>query len=441
MNEQKDNLSCLGISSNQWEEAICDWNPNARTPQQQTAFKSCVDFLISHRLVQEESLFKKAIHHYKSPPCIQLLLERRNINAQIQGESLQEAVQLNHADIALLLCNGDIQRLIGLFYQRINQLNENEMRLQWTALFRLNPIELVNRMMDPFVQSFEPIRRENINRILVETRDDCMRWLPHVSQYNKAVDLGSIQQAYQKNDNALLALVDKDRAYGIRCFDLVNHLLANYRENQNLEPLGDKYRQLPAGLNGRRTVAWFIEKIAAFRNLARQGDSAELRNSTTAYQTPIPVDRYRWGYTLMDENLSRHHVCSNHYNGKILSSIEFYRWYHGRESLAFTWPDIENEFQTVMTMNPDANPQQFYRSLIKLVWLIGNTTPLTRGTGSVVESMWAFVHRYWNLPVPILKKEYPQFDVINISSPLEPYQNIWARYFSPPTLMPAVQRA
>ncbi len=435
LNEQKDNLKCLGISSNRWEEAVCDWNPHTRKPEQQTAFEACVDFLVSHNLVREESLFKKAVNQHKSPACVQLLLKRKNVNAQIQGECLREAVKLNHADIAKVLCNGDMPRVAGLFFEKFKWLDESELRRQWTALFRLNSIEVVSSLMDPFIQSFQPNRRENIRRILEEVKRECMQWLPHVSQHDKPSDLALVQQAYQKNDEPTLSSIDKDRVYGLRCFNLVGQLLANYKENQNLEPKDDKYRQLPAGLNGKRTVAWFTEQIAAFRNKARQGDEAKLR--TTTLQTPIPGGRYRWGYILMDESLGQNHICSSLYKGNVINSIELSRWHHGQVAQSFTWADIENQFQTVMRTNPKNKPEPFYRSLIQLVWLIGNTSPLTRGTGSVVESMWAFVHRYWNLPVPILKKEYPQFDVINISSPLETYQNVWSRYFEPPTLMAA----
>lgn len=439
LKEQKGNLSCFGINSDQWEESLCFWNPHTRTSEQQAAFKACVDFLISHGMIKEETLFKKTVNSHKSPPLVQLLLERGKISAQIREECLREAVQCNHLDITLLLCNGEMQKAASLFFNKLNRLNESELRQSWTALYRFNPIELVDQMTCPFVQCYPDLtQRENIQRLLAEVRRDCMQWLPHVSQYDRPNDLVYMQIAYQKKDDAALATVDKDRVYGTRCFDWVNQLLAQYR-NQRLEPQGAPFRQLPPGQNGGRTMAWFTEQTLLFRNQARQGDAALLRDSSFLYcGTPIAIDRYRWGYTLMDIDLSQSHNCPSLYKGQPLTKIELYRWQHGLQPITSLWSDIEDQFQTVMTTNPAGNPQQFYRELIKLIWLIGNTTPLTRGTGTIVESMWAFVHRYWNLPVPILKKEYPQFDVINISSQLETYQNIWPRYFEPSSLMPAL---
>ncbi len=438
LNEEKDSLGRLGLSTHRWEEAICDFNPHTKTPEQQTAFKACVDFLISHSLVQEEALFRKAVGQYKSAACVQLLLERGKVSSQLQKECLQEAVKCNHLDIALSLCNQT--ETARLFFDKLKSLDDTELRRQWTALFRLNPIETVEEMIEPFVQSFETSRHNSIRSLLKEVQHDCLQWLPHVSQHDKPQDLTYIQNAYQQKDDASLASVEKDRAYGKRCFELVNQLLTAYKQSQNLEPQGEKYRQLPTGANGKRTAAWFVEQIAIFRNQARQGDQVDLRNDpTTAFQTPL-CDRYRWGHTLASEKLTQQNVCSSSYKGKSMTHFEWFRWHHGNVVPSVTWPDIEDLFQTVLTQNPNDKPNEFYKSLIGLVWLIGNTTPLNRGTGSVVESLWAFVHRYWNLDVPILKKEYPQFDVINISSILSTYQDIWRRYFSPSTLMPALQK-
>lgn len=434
LNQQKGHLKNLGISSEEWIKAICDWNPQTRTSEQQKAFEECVDLLMAQGLVREGDLFKKAVYLHKSPACVQLLLERRNISAEMQKQQLQVAALHNHADIVWLLCDRNVGETARHFFNKT--LTDKEIRSQWTALFRLNSIKLVNELVEPFVLLFPENRREKIRAILNEVQADCLQWLPHISQHDKPIDLDTIKNAYQEKDDCTLSAVERDRAYGRKCFALVEKLLSSYKKNAApLAPEAGAYRKLPEGPNGGRTVAWFTEQVALFRNKERQGDKVELRSPSISFTTPI-YQRYRWGHTLAPAHLSRKLICPSSYKGKVLTSVKLSLWDHKCPPISFTWADIEGEFQHVMAQNPAENLGAFYQSLIKLVWLTGNTIPLTRGTGSVVESLWAFVHRYWKLPVPILQKEYPQFDVINLSLSLEDFQRNWSRYFSPSTLPP-----
>lgn len=426
LNQEKGRLKLLGISSDRWEEAICDSSISMKTQKQQIAFDSCVDFLISQSLVREEVLFKKGCLEHKSVECVKLLLKRGNISPSVREECLQKAVEFNHLDIVLALCGNDMEQAAQKFIEKIGKADEKQRSNQWRALYRLNPIEIVDQMKERFFSSF--------HQEIEEVRKDCMLWMPHVSQYHKPRDLGFVERVYQKNDDIALSSVEKDRSYGLRCYDWIQNLLSQYKKNEHIEPQGEEYRKLPAGSKGKRCAAWFTEQIAHFRNLARQGDEVRLRKGDVSYETRIPSERYRWGYILMGRDLAEKHVLFSSYKGKILNAIELSRWNHGREPQLFTWPDIEDTFEKVLHTNPKKHRAQFYDSLIKLVWLIGNTTPLTRGTGSVVEGIWAFSHRYWNCPVPILKKQFPQFDVINLSCNLKNFQKKWSCYFEPSTL-------
>ena len=76
----------------------------------------------------------------------------------------------------------------------------------------------------------------------------------------------------------------------------------------------------------------------------------------------------------------------------------------------------------------------FYNELIRLIWLIGNTTPLTRGSGTVVEWTWALAHMYHGLSVPLLKKINPQLDPIGLTLLLQEYQEYFREFFEPETI-------
>jgi len=123
-------------------------------------------------------------------------------------------------------------------------------------------------------------------------------------------------------------------------------------------------------------------------------------------------------------------------------------WYHGRLPIETTWKDIEDTFEELMAFSfkkPSDNKPcsiekyekqlfEFYARASKLVWLIGNTQPLCRGSGTLAEWLLAIVHLQHGIKPPILKNEFPQLDVLDISFPLSDYQRLFTYFFRPSTL-------
>lgn len=119
-------------------------------------------------------------------------------------------------------------------------------------------------------------------------------------------------------------------------------------------------------------------------------------------------------------------------------------WCHGQAPLHSTWQDVEDLFEKVLTMpitpigrNTETNEieydvkelQAFYATIAELVWLIGNTQPLRRGTGTYVEELLGILTKSRELPQPILKVKYPQIDVLDITFPLSDYKYFFPYFF------------
>jgi len=92
------------------------------------------------------------------------------------------------------------------------------------------------------------------------------------------------------------------------------------------------------------------------------------------------------------------HALIRYQNNKqdLEQSFEFspFQFHHGLAPIAHTWPAIENLFEEIMEMDlkPTQSKQEsekrlteFYAKAAELVWLIGTTQPLKRGSGTVAE--------------------------------------------------------
>lgn len=133
------------------------------------------------------------------------------------------------------------------------------------------------------------------------------------------------------------------------------------------------------------------------------------------------------------------------YKGSVISDVSsapvFWggmMWGHGRLPLEFTMGDIENLLDKMQTLPKDPSPEQltdFYSDAAQLVWLIGNTTPLGRGSGSVAELTLKAIFEFHGLQAPILKPEFPQLDVLDITFPLDDYIKLFP-YFCEPSSLP-----
>ncbi len=140
-------------------------------------------------------------------------------------------------------------------------------------------------------------------------------------------------------------------------------------------------------------------------------------------------------------------VYSLKYKGVTLTEVhsdyDGWIWRHGRCNPAKFWPDVERLHKEVFDMDMSdiaTNPEKiktFYDKVVEVVWLMGNLTPMKRGTGRYVESWLAAIHDFHNLSRPVLKPDL-QLDCLNISLSLPVYKKLFLNFFDPHSLDPAV---
>jgi len=77
---------------------------------------------------------------------------------------------------------------------------------------------------------------------------------------------------------------------------------------------------------------------------------------------------------------------------------------------------------------------EFYAKAAELVWLIGTTQPLKRGSGTVAEWLLGIIHLHHGMQPPTLKTDFPQLDVLDLTFPLSDYKSFFTYFFEPSTL-------
>lgn len=287
-----------------------------------------------------------------------------------------------------------------------------------------------------------------------------------------------------------------DYTYGVKRAELAKNLVGLLQSDGTLSPKHKQFEEkLQPSSIGTRRVAYIVEEIAKVISQDRRehedykSESFQVIRSTFG-RTQI-ANRYKFGLSLVKSVLyhsslpeiyklrksltkqdSLDMLFQNNrdgtYNGfsyplyyedsqqnphsltDVLFSPEWpffdyepygpvseYWCHHGLVSVSSAvWSDIEDLFEAIwrMEVTTEADKSLFYKSVAKLVWLIGNFQPLERGSGSVAEVILGIVHIHHGLQPPILKLDYPQLGVLDISFPLADYQFLFPYFFEPESI-------
>jgi len=105
----------------------------------------------------------------------------------------------------------------------------------------------------------------------------------------------------------------------------------------------------------------------------------------------------------------------------------------------FTHPDPEAKLEKIKEYR-EQELTQFYANAARLVWLIGNTTPVQRGSGTVAELTLKAIFDFHGLQAPILKSAFPQLDVLDTSFPSDDYIKLFTCFFEPSSLAEHLRR-
>lgn len=299
------------------------------------------------------------------------------------------------------------------------------------------------------------------------------------SRHSSIDDLWDIQKVYDRKYNSfnLQDTATKDMEYGEKRAAFVKELYKELIQDTEKEmiPSRKEFLELPPSATGKRRAAALLEKIAAF-NYSYFDREAKLDLYYRAVRCPesycsrtpikgryafaLPIIKNVFLFSSSNEIYRQTYSDSEGYSlyytrGKIeyqfnITTFNKQRfnqldtWQHGLVKLKDSWDLVEDKFEAILAikLGTPHDPEklvEFYSNVAELVWLIGNTTPLRRGSGTFAEMMFAIVHLWFDLQIPILRVEFPQLDVLDLSVPLQDYKYIFTYFFEPSTLPETVR--
>jgi len=426
--------------------------------------------------------------------CLALLVEKIGLSAAEQQNyekkilgwcDLSTLISLygNNANQAALTAFSSLIPLLrnpAPYLKKIEQELENILK----PFLRFNSINVVDRIVDGFMAQ-NSAAADIFPGVYQKVKNEFLEIAPFISRYKKPIQVKDLRMVYTQNiiENPLT----EELSYAKFCREQVEQLKQKLNDEPAIQPTTKEFAQLPPSTKGTRRAAAIVESIGLKRSETqgkRQGLTERTKSGklvhlqfktlrTNKCRTPISSVRYMCGHPLVNcvEHMSNapditrsvidiHDEDIKTYNlihkGKVVCNVTrqkesitgFEWWHHGQIPVDKTWQDIEDVFEKLMDFNfqkPSENDRQaqknyekqldeFYADAAELVWLIGTTTPLERGSGTVAEWMLGLVFLQNGLELPVLKTEFPQLDVLDLTFPLSDYKDFFTYFFEPSTL-------
>ncbi len=376
----------------------------------------------------------------------------------------------------LALLNNNYNQAADLLFEDLSSAINNEAMIKnrLFTMLRFTPINVVDKLIESYSSTNLQLRQK-LKELYAASKEEFCRLAPYFSRYSDSNDLESINKLYFRDATKInyLEIARNDLAYGERRQQLLLALLDKLKDSdKNPSPTRDEFlSKLPASQTGSRRVAALLELIAAWlsedtKNNYSKYSFNNLRGEGRDYTyVTYASGRYRFGLELIKavENHSNEDIDKNngyplcksyflYFQKQPLTYVQhsvvadekknFFQgasgWNHGIGNFDITWGRIEDLFEEICQMNVGINDKnsltEFYKKAAEMVWLIGNTQPLQRGSGSVAELMLILIHKIHNLKPPILRLEFPQLDVLDISFPLADYIKLFPKFFEPSTV-------
>lgn len=351
-----------------------------------------------------------------------------------------------------------------------------------TTLLRFMPIEIVDILVALLSK-----RKSPTESIYQQAKERFFAAAPYFSRYTINKDLIDLGHIYSRGlylnpgtmpkDIFRKYITENDMKYGENRKNKAMALFLSLTDDKTktMTPISSEYNNLPPSSKKTRRAAALLEKISQFISSDTEAASNYFRveslRDTESWRTPIH-GRYAFAlpilkkvYALSNANDFEKKDTSVHYkmlymknqNEKIFMNEIICppnlnltkNWHHGRAKISETWTYIEDKFEELWDMEiqqpldkTDPEEQEaykkqltrFYAETAELLWLTGNTQPLKRGSGSYAELLFGILHLRHGLQTPILKLEFPQLDVLNISIPLSDYKKMFTYFFEPCTI-------
>ena len=391
-------------------------------------------------------------------------------------EEVHSAAQDCNCLKVLALLNNNYNQAADLLFKDLSPaINETMIKNRLFTMLRFTPIDVVNKLIESYSSTNLELQQK-LKELYAASKEEFCRLAPYFSRYSDSNDLEAINRLYFREATKInyLEIARNDLAYGERRQQLLSALLDKLKDSdKNPSPTREEFlSKLPASQTGSRRVAALLELIARWLSKDTKNKFSEdcFNNLRGEGRDDIYVTyafgRYRFGLELIKavENHSNEDIDKSNSNPSFKSYILYFQnkkaltyvqhavvddekkhffqgasgWNHGIGNFDITWGRIEDLFEEIRQMNVDMNDKnsltEFYKKAAEMVWLIGNTQPLQRGSGSVAELMLILIHKIHNLKPPILRLEYPQLDVLDISFPLADYIKLFPKFFEPSTV-------
>ena len=408
---------------------------------------------------------------YRSVKCLNYLLNDNNLKDLVLTESeIKQFVQKAGLDCSVVLILTKNDYSLAARYLLADKIDEpDKLKDIFATFLRFSPIEIVDNILTAFVKE-NPSNENSIMLLYSQAKNEFLSYAPYASRYVNTADINSLLTSYDlANTSNLVNIAINDKAYSMKRKIKAEELSNSVRNSQI------KATERFAEVLGDGPAAGLLQKIAEWNAATKSNTSdkysfSTLRDKERGDSTLTPMDgRYGFGKDLK-KSVVRNSTSSDlevndmgyflYYkeNGNntvvnfVMNTFETRQksflngaWGHGSANLKDTWPAIERVFSELAEMRlaeiKDKDSQNyknkltaFYDKAAELVWLIGNTTPLLRGSGTYAEFMLAIVHHLNGLNPPILKTCFPQLDVLDITFPLADYKKLFPGFFEPSTI-------
>lgn len=418
--------------------------------------------LIASKTINEEMIMQDAIG-YCSPKCMSwLLAEQANKKnaSEIRSDVLEKGVYAGYLEIALVACNNNFVEVAGFIQSKITGATDVNLPVVFQRCLRYSDIDAVDKAAKALIdQQKNEDERKLLEEIYTKTRAETLGKMPFIARYKGHLDF-DIDNNYNLTRDKTRPAFFKDFEYASSCLKQVESLLTYLKTTSDLKPINKPFSDLPPSSKGTRRVAALIEKIAgerAAKQKERMGSVSaiplfgKLRIDNRLWGTST-TGRYQYARSLISavHNYSKAPDFENSQNRyflkykNIVVNVVLYdgpdacpRCQHGMAPIKDTWPFIEDVFEEILAMKltkkpgSDALPEMinayedqmtaFYSKAVELVWLIGNTQPFERGSGTIAEWLFGLIHLYHDIVAPTLTTQFPQLDMNNIVFPLSDY--------------------
>ncbi|HFE8331840.1 TPA: hypothetical protein ACF8SQ_002530 [Legionella pneumophila] len=431
------------------------------------------------------SLYNKQAHK-----CIAVIMENLDLNDEVI-KRIRNVRTVTSNDKFNAYISGDFRKLknrdngkliLALFKNhyrlaaievfdpdRFNSADEKEVKEKirdlFLNLFASTPFDKINKLVTALPKDHPHL--QTIKEVYSKVKTEYCDAAPCFSRYVKPQHIDKLKEFYGNKAGK----INDDIQFGAKRMELVhelNKLLSN--STYHVTPSKLPFNSLLPSSSKTYLAAFVLEKVSEFLLQTGRSDAVGRLRESEDYNTPVRA-QYAFALPLIrnvfyfsdDVRLNKKGYSVSYglfYNDLQVNSIEETRytwsgpvdetnvapnlmWQHGLAPLNATWPNIENLFAEIWSMDLSFAEKYsdyrdkltvFYEKLAELSWLIGNTQPLERGTGSFAETVVALMHVHHGLNPPILKSDFPQLDVLNITFPLETYKNIFPYFFEPSTV-------